>query len=192
MSTQKALGFFDRIPTNLLRQIAIISADEMKIDLPLEYKELTDAEFRTLVKKNFKELYKSKKVENFVNNMLNEFSTEKLTPMGAEEMTFQSALKTINDYEIIEVGSSIKFCHIASGKADCYPRFGPTSEWDTAAGEAIVRSAGGHVVTSSGNSMNYNQKETYLNPNFIVSNDRITSERILSSINTHKHSSRGR
>ena len=101
-------------------------------------------------------------------------------------------LKTINDYEIIEVGSSIKFCHIASGKADCYPRFGPTSEWDTAAGEAIVRSAGGHVVTSSGNSMNYNQKETYLNPNFIVSNDRITSERILSSINTHKHSSRER
>jgi len=97
-------------------------------------------------------------------------------------------LKTINDYEIIEVGSSIKFCHIASGKADCYPRFGPTSEWDTAAGEAIVHSAGGHVVTASGDSMNYNLKETYLNPNFIVSNDRITSKRILSIINTSKNS----
>jgi|TARA_B100001750_G_scaffold218497_1_gene204668 3'(2'), 5'-bisphosphate nucleotidase len=97
-------------------------------------------------------------------------------------------LKTINDYEIIKVGSSIKFCHVASGKADCYPRFGPTSEWDTAAGEAIVRAAGGHVMAASGNSMNYNEKETFLNPNFIVSNDKITSERILSLINTRKHS----
>ena len=47
-------------------------------------------------------------------------------------------LEKIIDYEIIELGSSIKFCHIASGQADCYPRFGPTSEWDVAAGEAIV------------------------------------------------------
>jgi len=92
-------------------------------------------------------------------------------------------LEKIVDYEIIEVGSSIKFCHIASGQADCYPRFGPTSEWDTAAGEAIVRFAGGHVVTANGDSMNYNLKEDYLNPNFIVSNGKIISERILSLIN---------
>ena len=97
-----------------------------------------------------------------------------------------SLLKKIVDYEIIEVGSSIKFCHIASGQADCYPRFGPTSEWDTAAGEAIVSSAGGHVVAASGNSMKYNGKEEYLNPNFIVSNGKIISERILSLINTGK------
>jgi 3'(2'), 5'-bisphosphate nucleotidase len=97
-----------------------------------------------------------------------------------------SLLKKIVDYEIIEVGSSIKFCHIASGQADCYPRFGPTSEWDTAAGEAIVSSAGGHVVAASGNSMKYNVKEEYLNPNFIVSNGKIISERILSLINTEK------
>ena len=97
-----------------------------------------------------------------------------------------SLLKKIVDYEIIEVGSSIKFCHIASGQADCYPRFGPTSEWDTAAGEAIVSSAGGHVVAASGNSMKYNVKEEYLNPNFIVSNGKIISERILSLINTGK------
>ena len=95
-------------------------------------------------------------------------------------------LEKIIDYEIIKVGSSIKFCHIASGQADCYPRFGPTSEWDTAAGEAIVSSAGGHVVAASGNSMNYNVKEDYLNPNFIVSNGKIISERILSLINTEK------
>ena len=92
-------------------------------------------------------------------------------------------LEKIIDYEILQVGSSIKFCHIASGRAECYPRFGPTSEWDTAAGEAIVRFAGGHVVTANGDSMNYNLKEDYLNPNFIVSNGKIISERILSLIN---------
>ena len=95
-------------------------------------------------------------------------------------------LEKIVDYEIIEIGSSIKFCLIASNQADCYPRFGLTSEWDTAAGEAIVSSAGGHVVTVNGGSMHYNLKENYLNPNFIVSNDKITSERILSLVNTGK------
>ncbi len=99
-----------------------------------------------------------------------------------------SLLKQLVDYEILEAGSSIKFCMIASGQADCYPRFGPTSEWDTAAGEAIVHAAGGHVMTASGNSMNYNKKETFINPNFIVSNDKIISERILSLMNTSKHS----
>ena len=95
-------------------------------------------------------------------------------------------LDKINDYEVIKIGSSIKFCNIASGQADCYPRFGPTSEWDTAAGEAIVNFAGGFVVTTKGNSMNYNAKEDYLNPHFIVSSDKITLERILSLINPGK------
>ena len=94
-----------------------------------------------------------------------------------------SLLEKLVDYEIIEVGSSIKFCHIASGQADCYPRFGPTSEWDTAAGEAIVRFAGGQIVTTNGNSIKYNLKGNYLNPNFIVSNDKINADRILSLIN---------
>ena len=94
-----------------------------------------------------------------------------------------SLLEIIVDYEIIKIGSSIKFCLIASGQADCYPRFGPTSEWDTAAGEAIVRFAGGHLVTANGDLMSYNLKEDYLNPNFIVSNDKINADRILSLIN---------
>ena len=97
-----------------------------------------------------------------------------------------SLLETIVDCEIIKIGSSIKFCLIASGQADCYPRFGLTSEWDTAAGEAIAGFAGGHVVTTNGNSIKYNLKENYLNPNFIVSNYKITSERILSLINRGK------
>ena len=95
-------------------------------------------------------------------------------------------LEKIIDYEIIKIGSSIKFCHIASGQADCYPRFGPTSEWDTAAGEAIVRYAGGHMVTVNGNLMNYNAKKNYLNPDFIVSSDKIISKNFLSLINNEK------
>jgi 3'(2'), 5'-bisphosphate nucleotidase len=95
-------------------------------------------------------------------------------------------LEKIIDYAIIEVGSSIKFCLIASGQADCYPRFGPTSEWDTAAGEAIVSYAGGQVVNTNGDSMNYNVKKDYLNPDFIVSNGKIISERILSLMNAGK------
>ena len=93
-----------------------------------------------------------------------------------------SLLEKLVDYEIIEVGSSIKFCHVASGRADLYPRFGPTSEWDTAAGEAIVKFAGGQMITTKGNSINYNLKEQYINPNFIVSNGKIISERMLSLI----------
>ena len=92
-----------------------------------------------------------------------------------------SLLKKIVDYEIIEVGSSIKFCHIASGQADCYPRFGPTSEWDIAAGEAIVKYAGGSVITTNGKPMTYNLKESFLNPNFLVTNGKIVSERFMPS-----------
>ena len=101
-------------------------------------------------------------------------------------MNYQGILEKIINYEIIKIGSSIKFCHIASGQADCYPRFGPTSEWDTAAGEAIVRYAGGHMVTLNGNLMQYNAKKDYLNPNFIVSSDKIISESFLSLIHNGK------
>ena len=93
-----------------------------------------------------------------------------------------SLLEKIVDYEIIKVGSSIKFCLIASGKADFYPRFGLTSEWDTAAGTAIVQFAGGLVITTNGNAMHYNLKEDYLNPNFIACNDKIVLERVFSLI----------
>ena len=67
----------------------------------------------------------------------------------------------------ISVGSSLKFCAVAEGRADLYPRFGPTMEWDTAAGQAIVEAAGGHVRTMEGRSLVYN-KSSLLNPHFIV------------------------
>ena len=68
--------------------------------------------------------------------------------------------------EIVQAGSSIKFCLIAEGVADIYPRFGPTSEWDIAAGHIIVKEAGGRVSTFENIEINYNQKEDLLNPQF--------------------------
>jgi len=64
-------------------------------------------------------------------------------------------------------GSSMKFCLIAEGKADIYPRFGPTSEWDTAAGQGVLEAAGGEVVTTDGATLRYG-KPGFRNPHFIA------------------------
>ena len=80
-------------------------------------------------------------------------------------------LKRIENYELIHRGSSLKFCLIAKGEADLYPRLGPTSEWDTAAGEAIVSYAGGYISAINGNKILYNKKDTFINPEFLVSSD---------------------
>lgn len=71
-------------------------------------------------------------------------------------------------YEMLAVGSSLKFCLVAEGKADIYPRLGPTSEWDTAAAHAVLSAAGGDVLTLNGEPLLYNQKADYLNPHFIA------------------------
>ena len=70
-------------------------------------------------------------------------------------------------YELLQSGSSIKFCMVAEGKADLYPRFAPTSEWDTAAAQAVVEGAGGTVQDTQGERLIY-QKDQILNPHFIV------------------------
>lgn len=64
-------------------------------------------------------------------------------------------------------GSSLKFCQVAEGSADFYPRFGPTCEWDTAAGHAVLNAAGGEVVTFDGLPLPYG-KQRFLNPNFLA------------------------
>ena len=72
------------------------------------------------------------------------------------------------DLEIVQRGSSLKICMVAAGDADIYPRFGPTMEWDTAAGHAVARAAGKSMVEAeSGKELRYN-KEDLLNPYFIV------------------------
>lgn len=77
--------------------------------------------------------------------------------------------KTHKSIEIVSKGSSLKLCLIAEGKADIYPRFGPTSEWDTAAGHAIIKASGGKVVLADDpeTELSYN-KQNILNPYFIA------------------------
>lgn len=70
--------------------------------------------------------------------------------------------------EIMAMGSSLKFCLIAEGTADLYPRFGPTSEWDTAAAQAIVEAAGGKVINFDFKPLRYNTKSSLINPGFIA------------------------
>ncbi|PLX79562.1 MAG: 3'(2'),5'-bisphosphate nucleotidase [Desulfuromonas sp.] len=76
-------------------------------------------------------------------------------------------LQTVRVAEAVSVGSSLKLCTVAEGQADLYPRLGPTMEWDTAAGQAVVEAAGGSVTTLEGEPLGYN-KENLLNPHFIV------------------------
>ena len=74
--------------------------------------------------------------------------------------------------EFISQGSSLKLCLVAEGHADIYPRFGLTSEWDTAAAQCVVEQAGGIVVDLNFAAITYNAKENILNPFFLVIADR--------------------
>ncbi len=69
--------------------------------------------------------------------------------------------------DVLSVGSALKFCRVAEGAADIYPRFGPTCEWDTAAGHALVVAAGGSVTAWDGGPLTYG-KPGFRNPGFIV------------------------
>ena len=77
--------------------------------------------------------------------------------------------KNYKNYQILNKGSSLKFCEIANGNADLYPRFGPTSEWDIAAGHIILEEAGGFLKTFENKSIKYNSKESLINPEFLAS-----------------------
>lgn len=77
-------------------------------------------------------------------------------------------LQNLGDFEMHPTGSSLKFCLIAEGAADVYPRLGLTSEWDTAAAQAVVEQAGGVVLELDGNPLSYNNKSDILNPYFLV------------------------
>ena len=79
-----------------------------------------------------------------------------------------SLLARIGEHELISIGSSIKTCLVAEGKADLYPRFGPTSEWDTAAAHCVVQEAGGSLLDTQFRPVRYNTKDSLLNPSFIV------------------------
>lgn len=83
----------------------------------------------------------------------------------------EAFLKKQGEVVIEPVGSSLKFCRVAEGSADLYPRFGPTSEWDTAAGQAVLEAAGGRVVDLQGRRLRYNLRPSLLNPYFLAFGD---------------------
>lgn len=82
--------------------------------------------------------------------------------------SLDAMLDKLADYEMLAMGSSLKFCLVAEGKADIYPRLGPTSEWDTAAAQCVVEQAGGKVTDLSMQALRYNTKDSLLNPHFLV------------------------
>ena len=88
--------------------------------------------------------------------------------LNTETKDFISEIKKGNSVDILSVGSSLKFCLLAEGKAEMYPRFSPTMEWDTAAGQAICEAVGLEVIEPvSGQSLIYN-KQNLLNGSFLV------------------------
>lgn len=83
---------------------------------------------------------------------------------------FKAFMKDYADADIVSMGSSLKLCLVAEGKADLYPRLGLTAEWDTAASQAVVEAAGGHVLSvPEMKSLTYNKDDkSLINPHFLV------------------------
>lgn len=90
------------------------------------------------------------------------------TRRGEKTRTF---LAHLPDYQLTELGSSLKICRIAEGLADVYPRFGLTSEWDTAAAQVVLAEAGGLLCGLDGQALSYNARDTLENPPFIAVGD---------------------
>lgn len=90
-----------------------------------------------------------------------------------------AALSQAHDF--VAAGSSLKFCRIADGRADIYPRFGPTSQWDTAAAQGVLELAGGAVTDLAGVPLRYGPDRPMLNPNFVA----FGSPQLLSLVRSH-------
>lgn len=85
---------------------------------------------------------------------------------------FCAFLEFFDDYRVLSLGSSLKSCYVAQGRADIYARFGPTSEWDTAAAQCVLEAAGGRLTDLELRPLRYNTKESLLNPPFFAFGDR--------------------
>jgi len=82
----------------------------------------------------------------------------------------QSFIDRLGNVSLVQAGSSLKFCRIAEGEADIYPRLAPTCEWDTAAAQAVLEGAGGAVLDLHGQPLQYGKPDV-LNPSFIATRD---------------------
>ncbi len=83
----------------------------------------------------------------------------------------EKLLSDLTNHQLVRMNSSVKIAFVAAGVADIYPRLGPTSEWDTAAGQCIVEEAGGVVINLDGQPLTYNARHTLINPGFMVVGD---------------------
>lgn len=90
---------------------------------------------------------------------------------GGEKLGAWLANLTVG-HSFLAAGSSLKFCRLAEGLADLYPRFGPTCQWDTAAAQCVLENAGGAVVDLEGQALSYGLEREILNPEFIALGDR--------------------
>lgn len=84
----------------------------------------------------------------------------------------EAFIRALGPVRRISTGSSLKFCLLAEGEVDVYPRFGPTGEWDTAAAQCIVEEAGGLVTDAGLEPLRYNTRESLVNPYFLAFGDR--------------------
>ncbi len=83
----------------------------------------------------------------------------------------EAAIARMGEVQLLAMGSSLKFCRMAEARLDVYPRFAPTSEWDTAAGQCVLEAAGGAVIMLDGQPLRCNSKESLLNPDFLALGD---------------------
>ncbi|QKJ88802.1 3'(2'),5'-bisphosphate nucleotidase CysQ [Paramixta manurensis] len=88
---------------------------------------------------------------------------------AASDEELKEYLNQMGEHQTTAIGSSLKFCLVAEGKAQLYPRFGPTNIWDTGAGHAVAIAAGAHVHDWQGKTLDYAPRESFLNPGFRVS-----------------------
>lgn len=86
----------------------------------------------------------------------------------AQEALLAGLSQRFGDLQMASVGSSLKFCLLAEGNADCYPRLAPTSQWDTAAAQGVLEGAGGEVLRLKGEALAYEACESLLNPYFLA------------------------
>ena len=86
----------------------------------------------------------------------------------AQERLLEGLSERFGDLELASRGSSLKFCLLAEGNADCYPRLAPTSQWDTAAAQGVLEGASGEVLDLKGQALTYEARESFLNPSFIA------------------------
>ncbi|MNZ25694.1 3'(2'),5'-bisphosphate nucleotidase CysQ [compost metagenome] len=86
----------------------------------------------------------------------------------AQERLLEGLAERFGNLALANIGSSLKFCLLAEGSADCYPRLAPTSQWDTAAAQGVLEGAGGEVLNLRGEPFTYEARENFLNTSFLA------------------------